>query len=46
MGRGGAFLESGSVTPGILGIRGGSERAEAVLASSAERSVVECIANE
>jgi hypothetical protein len=34
MGRGGAFSERGSVTPGILGIRGGSEMALAVLASS------------
>lgn len=31
------------MTPGMSGIRGGSERALAVLASSAENSVAECI---
>jgi hypothetical protein len=41
MGRGGALLERGSVTPGMLGIRGGSESALAVLARSAPRRVLE-----
>lgn len=45
MGRGGAFSEIGSVTPGMSGIRGGSEIALAVVASSALKSVLESIIN-
>lgn len=43
MGRGGALLASGSVTPGIDGIRGGSERALAELASAADKRAFESI---
>lgn len=45
MGRGGAFSAKGSVTPGMAGIRGGSERALADPARSAEKSAVESIVN-
>ena len=43
MGRGGALVASGSVTPGIAGIRGGSEREEARPSKPAETSACESI---
>ena len=43
IGKGGALVERGSVTPGMDGMRGGRERALAVPARSAEKRVVECI---
>jgi hypothetical protein len=46
IGRGGALLESGSVTPGMEGIRGGRESAVAVVAKTADKMVLESILNE